>query len=274
MNQNNPDNHLRIVTGDGTEIAVTIHDGSGPHMLMIHGIGSSRRDFANVVPALSEFCQPVTLDLRGHGDSSRPNRGYHYDDYVRDLDQVLDSLNLDLPIVLGHSLGGIITLLWASTHADATRAIIIEDSPLRSGESFASFFDGWLSLNALPEEQVRAWYASENPTWSDAILDQRAQDMVNTCRTAIEELRDLSLSGEGLDTAGDLSAISNPLLFMHGDPETGSMVHPEDLVTFRTQVPQTRIARIASAGHNIHRSHADQWVEHVREFVKGLDARQ
>lgn len=270
MNQKNPYIHRRIATSDGTGIAVTIHDGDGPQILLVHGIGSSSGDFANVIPALSEFCQPIALDLRGHGGSSRPEHGYHYDDYVSDLDQVLESVGLDQPIVLGHSLGGIITLLWASAHPDMARAIIIEDSPLRSGESFASFFDGWLRLNALPEAQVRAWYASENPTWSDAILDQRAHDMVNTCRTAIEELRNLSLSGQGLDTADDLSVISSPLLFVHGEPDAGSMVHPDDLVTFRTQVPRAKIVKIAGAGHNIHRSHADQWVEQVRRFVEKI----
>lgn len=270
MDQKNPYSRRLVVANSDADIAVTMWEGNGPQILLIHGIGSSSGDFANVVPALSEFCQPITLDLRGHGDSSRPNRGYHYDDYIRDLDRVLEELDLEHPIVLGHSLGGIITLLWAGAHPETAQAFIVEDSPLRSGASFASFFDGWLTLNALPEDQVRTWYTGENPSWSDAILNQRAHDMVNTSRTAIEELRDLSLSGQGLDTAGDLSMITVPLLFLHGDPDAGSMVHPDDLVAFDAQVPQAEIVRIAGAGHNIHRSHAEEWMEQVRRFVEGL----
>src|SRR5699024_1409511 len=110
------------------------YTGSGPNVLLIHGIGSSSKDFNPVIAGMTGFCQPISIDLRGHGESFKPAAGYHYEDYIRDLEIVLASLEMNHQIVLGHSLGGIIALMWAAKKPKTPRALIIEDSPLRSGE--------------------------------------------------------------------------------------------------------------------------------------------
>ena len=262
--------HVHFATV-GIEIAIHRYDGSGPEVLLIHGIGSSSGDFNPVIGQMKAFCQPITMDLRGHGASGKPDSGYHYSDYVRDLETVLAALEMDNPIVLGHSLGGIITLMWAAMNPGTPRALIIEDSPLRSGEDFRDAFEGSLQLNALPHEVAKAWYAEKNPHWPEAVLEQRSFDMVNTARAAIEELQAASLSNEGLDTFGELDAITAPLLFLQGDTEAGSMVHPDDLASLKQALPQTQVAMFQGAGHTIHRSHPNEWLESVREFMKTLE---
>lgn len=257
-----------IKTGDeNVSIAVHQHPGIGPKVLLIHGIGSSSGDFNPVISAMGDFCRPVTIDLRGHGASGKPASGYHYSDYIRDLDAVLAELGMTDPIILGHSLGGIITLMWAAMNPTTPRALIIEDSPLRSGDDFKDAFEGWLQLNALPHEVAKAWYADKNPHWPDAVLDQRSFDMVNTARAAIEELQESSLSNEGLDTFAELGAIAAPLLFLQGDSEAGGMVDPDDLATLQESLPQIQIEQFPGAGHTIHRSHPNEWLESVKKFI-------
>ena len=268
-NKQSPDAHLRPV---GIEIAIHRHAGSGPEVLLIHGIGSSSADFNPILAGMSEFSQPVTIDLRGHGASGQPAAGYHYQDYIRDLEIVLDDLEMEAPIVIGHSLGGIITLMWAAMNPDKPRALIIEDSPLRSGEDFREAFDGWLQLNALSHEQAKAWYAEKNPHWPAEIIHQRSFDMVNTARAAIQELQAASLSNEGLDSFEHLSEITAPLLFLQGDEEAGGMVDPEDLVGLQELLPQMQVARFPGAGHTIHRSHPAEWLHKVRGFIRALDS--
>lgn len=254
----------------GIEIAIHRYEGGGPEVLLIHGIGSSSADFNPVIEQMAAFCQPITIDLRGHGASGQPARGYHYQDYIRDLDIVLTDLQMEHPIIIGHSLGGIITMMWAAMNPDRPRALIIEDSPLRSGGDFREAFDGWLMLNALPQEAARAWYESKNPHWSAELLDQRSFDMVNTARAAIEELRETSLSNDGLDSFAKLEVITAPLLFLQGDPEAGSMVMSEDLAALQQLLPQMEVEQFTGAGHTIHRSHPNEWLERIRNFIEGL----
>lgn len=263
----------KYIETDGADISIAVHQypGHGRRVLLIHGIGSSSGDFNPVISAMREFCQPITIDLRGHGASGKPTSGYHYSDYVRDLDTVLAALKLEHPIVLGHSLGGIIALMWAAQNPTTPGALIIEDSPLRSGDDFKDAFEGWLQLNALPHETAKAWYAEKNPHWPAAVLEQRSFDMVNTARAAIEELQAASLSNEGLDTFGELGGIKAPLLFLQGDLEAGSMVHPDDLASLQQTLPQTQVEMFPGAGHTIHRSHPDAWLESVRALVVNLE---
>ena len=259
------------LTPVGIEIAIHRHPGNGPEVLLIHGIGSSSADFNPVITQMGEFCEPVTIDLRGHGASGHPASGYHYRDYIRDLEIVLSDLQMDHPIVLGHSLGGIIALMWAARNPEAPRALIIEDSPLRSGADFKEAFEGWLQLNALSHGVAKAWYADKNPHWPAEIVEQRSFDMVNTAREAILELQAASLSNEGLDSFAGLDRITAPLLFLQGDPEAGSMVVPEDLASLKQVLPQTQIEQYPGAGHTIHRSHPNDWLNSVRGFLQMLE---
>lgn len=252
-------------------IAAHRYSGIGPEVVLIHGIGSSSGDFQPVIQQMGTFCRPITIDLRGHGASGKPASGYHYSDYVADLVLVLDTLNLQRPIVIGHSLGGIITMMWAAMNPNVPRALIIEDSPLRSGEDFREAFDGWLQLNALPLEVAKDWYAEKNPHWPQAVVERRSFDMVNTARAAIEELQTASLSNEGLDSFDQLGRITAPLLFLQGDPGTGSMVNPEDLIALQKLLPHMQQRFFPGAGHTIHRSHPQEWLASIREFIGNLE---
>jgi pimeloyl-ACP methyl ester carboxylesterase len=157
-------------------------------------------------------------------------------------------------------------------HPHAARALIIEDSPLRSGEEFRPAFDGWGTLNAMPFEAVRAYYGSENPHWPGHLVDTRAWDMTRTKAEVIAELREASLANEGLDSRDGLREISAPVLFIHGDRETGSMVHPDDLAALPERLPSVRLARIPGAGHSMHRSHIPEWLTIVSDFMREIMA--
>lgn len=256
------------VDSAGTRLSVSMYEGHGPAMILIHGITSSKAEFDGVIPHLATFCQPITVDLRGHGDSDKPPAGYHYQNYVDDLSAVIDALRLDAPFVLGHSLGGIITMFWAASNPGVARALIIEDAPLRSGEGFRNAFEGWLTLNAMPLVVLQAWYTDQHPTWSESLRTSRAQAMNACSRAAILELMDASMANEGLDSSDTLAKISDPMLFLHGDPNTGSMVHPADIATLPKRIAEVSVHGVEGAGHSIHRSHPDEWLRLVRDFVK------
>lgn len=237
-------------------------------MLLIHGITSSSAEFDEVIPRLVDICRPITFDLRGHGDSDKPASGYHYSDYVSDLSAVVTALGLERPLVLGHSLGGIVTLYWAGSNPGIARELIIEDSPLRSGEGFRKAFDGWLMLNAMPKEVLRAWYAEQHSTWSEALITSRSDAMHVCARAAITELMDASMANQGLDSSDTLAGIAEPVLFLHGDPQTGSMVHPDDIASLPNRIANVSIRGVDGAGHSIHRSHPDEWLQLVRDFIE------
>ena len=250
-----PATHSRpqdLIVNGGVPILARIHPGDGPGLVLIHGITSTGEVWQPVLEELGKQFTPVTIDLRGHGSSGKPTSGYLYDDYIADLDRVLDTLGLDRPLIIGHSLGGLITLWWAARHPDRAPALVIEDSPLRSGEDFRPAFENWLRLNAMPLDELRAAYAAERPTWKPEAIDTRARQMHATTRPVIEELMADSMAHHGVDRLAEIEHVESPVLFIHGDMDTGGMVHPDDLHAFGRRLPDATVRRIPKGGHSLH----------------------
>jgi pimeloyl-ACP methyl ester carboxylesterase len=252
--------HDLVIPGE-VPIHIRIHPGTGPALVLIHGITSSGEVWSPVLDALGDAFTPVTIDLRGHGASGRPETGYLYDDYIDDLDRVLDALGLDRPLIAGHSLGGLVTLWWAARHPRRAPALVIEDSALRSGEVFRPAFEGWLRLNALSLDELRTTYAAERPHWKPEAVDARARQMHQTARPAIEELMADSMANQGVDRLSEIEHIESPVLFIHGDPDTGGMVHPDDVAALERRLPNATARRIPRGRHSMH-------VETPRAFLE------
>jgi pimeloyl-ACP methyl ester carboxylesterase len=261
-------NSCEITVPGNVPIHARIHPGTGPAVVLIHGITSSGEVWLPVLGALGERFTPVTIDLRGHGRSGKPARGYLYDDYIGDLDRVLDALGLTRPLIMGHSLGGLITLWWAARHPDRAAALVIEDSPLRSGEDFRGAFDGWLRLNAMPLDELRAAYAAERPTWNPETVDARARQMHATARPVIEELMADSMANQGVDRLAEIEHVASPVLLIHGNLESGGMVHPEDAAAFARRLPNAAVARMPGGGHSLHTERARAFLALAIPFLE------
>lgn len=259
------DTHVEL---DRHRIAIRTWEGHGPPLLLIHGISSAGSVWHPVIPALAAEFTPIAIDQRGHGDSDKPESGYLYDDYIGDMDGVLDALRIDRPLIIGHSLGGIVTLWWSAKHPGRAAALVIEDSPLHSGHDYMPAFDEWLMLNAMPEEELRAHYAEEYPDWAPELVLERAHLMANTARNVFAELRADSLAHHDADRIAEISGIQSPVLLVHGDVRTGGMVTPEDASAFETRLGNARSVRIVGGGHTLHRERTDDFLAVVLPFLR------
>jgi pimeloyl-ACP methyl ester carboxylesterase len=256
-----------IVPGD-VPIQVTIHPGSGPAVVLIHGITSSGAIWEPILADLGERFAPVAIDLRGHGDSGKPDSGYLYDDYIGDLDRVLEHLGLARPLIVGHSLGGLITLWWAARHPERSPALVIEDSPLHSGEDFRPAFDNWIRLNGMDLPELRQHYASENPSWKPAAVERRARQMHATARQVLTELKADSMTNHDVDRLAEIEHVASPVLLIHGDVETGGMVGQAQAADFGRRLPNATVARIPGASHNLHLSRGREFLAHAMPFLE------
>jgi len=102
--------------------------GEGPDLVLIHGLtGNLAIWHLRIVPELAEHFRVLTYDLRGHGHSDTPSCGYTLDAMAEDLLELLDELELERPLVAGHSYGADIALYHALRQPDRLReAIAIE----------------------------------------------------------------------------------------------------------------------------------------------------
>jgi lipase len=114
--------------------------GSGPDpVVCLHGITAQHRAFNALANQLMGSRGLVGVDLRGRGDSAKPESGYGLDTHAADLIRVLDHLGLENAVILGHSMGGFVALKCALSYPDRVRALALLDG-------------GWPRLRTSPEE--------------------------------------------------------------------------------------------------------------------------
>lgn len=97
--------------------------GSGPPLVLVHGLGGSTALWSKVAPALAEELRVVAYDLRGSGRT--PATGATtLDELVGDLHRLVDRLALAPVLVMGHSIGGSVALAHAAAHPEQVRAVV------------------------------------------------------------------------------------------------------------------------------------------------------
>lgn len=119
------------LTRDGTALAYDLIDGPARPVLLVHGWCCDRRFLA---PQAAHFAAlghtVVSVDLRGHGDSDKPKQPYPMAGFADDLAWICAELGLTRPLVIGHSMGGIIGFDLASRYPDLPGAVVMIDSAI------------------------------------------------------------------------------------------------------------------------------------------------
>jgi pimeloyl-ACP methyl ester carboxylesterase len=120
---------MRITMNDGVGLAVEVV-GDGPGLLLLHGLGGAKEDFADHVPILARDHTVVTFDHRGHGESDNPTdpAAYSLERLVADSLAVADATGLDHFRLLGHSMGGMVARKIAIQESSRVDALVMMDT--------------------------------------------------------------------------------------------------------------------------------------------------
>ena len=128
----------RAVPGDGLTLHARDWGGSGRPVVLLHGLASNARIWDGVASRLAGAgLRVVALDQRGHGASDQPSSGYDFACVVRDLDAALAALELERPVVAGHSWGANVALQLAAGRPGAVAGLALVDGALTGVAAWA-----------------------------------------------------------------------------------------------------------------------------------------
>lgn len=113
--------------GYGIKIQVAVWEGNGKQILCIHGLTANARCWDLMASVLAPHYKVIAMDLRGRGLSDSPPTGYSVEDHCRDILALLDNLALERPVLMGHSLGALISLVFAAYHPQRVDRLILID---------------------------------------------------------------------------------------------------------------------------------------------------
>ena len=124
MSQYSQDKRITI---NGLDFHYRDWGGSGRSLVLLHGLASTCRIWDLVAPILSEDYSVVALDQRGHGESAKPEEGYHFAAVAHDLLGFIRGMGLDRPIIVGHSWGGDVALEFSVAYPSAASGLCFVD---------------------------------------------------------------------------------------------------------------------------------------------------
>jgi pimeloyl-ACP methyl ester carboxylesterase len=116
-----------IIAGDLTFHYVQWGEQGSP-IICPHGLTANAYCFQALADELSSTHRVFAYDLRGRGDSDKPESGYSLSIHTSDLADIIEALELERPIVMGHSLGAMIALYFAAHHPEQLSKLILIDA--------------------------------------------------------------------------------------------------------------------------------------------------
>jgi pimeloyl-ACP methyl ester carboxylesterase len=123
----------RVTVLDGVPVAYRMW-GSSPNgrgIVLVHGGAAHSRWWDHIGPLLTVDRRVIAIDLSGHGDSGR-RESYSFDGWAREILAVAADAGLDAPTVIGHSMGGVVTLRLAALFGSRIEGAVVIDSPVRN----------------------------------------------------------------------------------------------------------------------------------------------
>jgi 3-oxoadipate enol-lactonase len=108
--------------------------GEGQSLVFVHGLGSSTQDWEFQVPGFSKTYQVITFDLRGHGQSDKPEGPYSVKMFAADLSDLLLKVGVEAAHIVGISLGGAVAFQFAIDYPAKTKTLTIVNSAPTLGD--------------------------------------------------------------------------------------------------------------------------------------------
>jgi pimeloyl-ACP methyl ester carboxylesterase len=118
---------MKRLQGDNLKINAAFWKGGSKTILCLHGITANCRSWDLMANALSPEYNIIAIDLRGRGKSDKPEKGYSPDNHIQDIICLMDDLNIEKLILMGHSLGAFISLLFAARYSERVEKLILVD---------------------------------------------------------------------------------------------------------------------------------------------------
>lgn len=118
-----------VAGADGHQIHVLEWSSEGVPLVFVHGFGNTARIWDDAAQLVAPHYRTIAIDQRGHGDSEHdPEHRYAYEDLARDLEAVILALGIERLVLVGHSLGGRTSMVFAERNPERLAGLVIVDT--------------------------------------------------------------------------------------------------------------------------------------------------
>lgn len=244
--------------------------GDGSPLLLIHGLGSSSRDWEMQIEPFAKDYQVITLDLRGHGQSGKPPGPYSIRMFAEDTAALVRRIDILPAHVVGISMGGMVAFELAVHFPQLLRSLTIVNSyPEMRVETLQEHLQVWrrfLILELLGMRGMgrmlggRLFPFPEQSDLRETFVSRWAQ---NNKRAYRESLRAIL----NWDVESRLGEIDCPVLVVASDQD---YVTVEEKRVYTAKIPNAKLVIIEDARHAVTAERPDQFNTVLRDFLTSI----
>jgi 2-succinyl-6-hydroxy-2,4-cyclohexadiene-1-carboxylate synthase len=245
-----------------------------PHLLLLHGFMGSSEVFSHLIEPLSQFCNPVTIDLAGHGKTETPGDHFLFktERQVAQMHTILERFSFENLYAYGYSMGGRLLFQLIAHHQNFFKGALIESShcgiqsekdrkkriksddsrALSILENYSDFVDQWMELPLFE-------YAS----------NQQKKDYSTLMKYQNPKLMAASLRGFGAgvmpSVCEKLQNLRLPLYLVAGrsDPKYVKL-----MTAIAENIENCTLTVVENAGHRVHADQPEKLTQIINSFIK------
>jgi pimeloyl-ACP methyl ester carboxylesterase len=258
-------------------------------ILFLAGLSAARTTWARIVPAVADRYRVLRLDHRGHGDSAHVPGTYTLEHYSADAAAFCEQVAGAPAVLVGHSLGGVVSAHLAQTRPELVRGALLEDPPLyrydpthTTASPVAALFPvARQVLRDLRERQatlddyealVRAAPSLTGAgTLADVLGPKGTVAEARALKDADPEVFTPAIERTALTAVQPHVPLARPVRVLRADPDVGAVFTAEDEARFLSTNPHATVVVVEGASHAIHDEQPDRFRAELLAFLAELD---
>jgi len=262
----------------GISYHVDIHqnDKALPSLVLLHGFMGSGNQFEHLIPELTAFCNPITIDLLGHGETEGAELHYRFStkEQIADLAKLIGE-QLKIPLFLyGYSMGARLSLQLALYRPDLFKGLILESGTF--GIEGETERQARQALDARRSDDIMGNFQGFLKEWANMPLfsSSSAEPELIEKIDEIQKNQDPfwlanSLQGFGTGTMpcvrDRLGELPMPVQLLIGEKDS-KFLHINRQM--EKEITNSELAVVKEAGHRVHLDQPETFVSHLKSFIQ------
>jgi pimeloyl-ACP methyl ester carboxylesterase len=218
---------------------------------------------------LGSYYRTYALDFWGFGESGKKRTSYAVQDFVSLVDQFMEQLGIERAPLVGHSMGGTVSLSVAIQYPHRTRKVVVIGSPVvGSSLSLLLKLFGQRPIAYIVHHnlwglrlgfRILAPFYTRDPRWAEMMDRDISSTTLESFLLSIASLRKT-------DLRPSLHQVQAPVMGMYGDNDI--VVHPKQWQPLKEGLPEAQIERFPKAGHFIMLDEPERFQQVLHEFLE------
>ncbi|MBR4950224.1 MAG: alpha/beta hydrolase [Clostridia bacterium] len=237
--------------------------GEGYNVVLLHGWGASIESFRPVIDALSRDYRVICPDLPGFGKSDEPKNPFSTEDYAEFVIEFLKALQIENPVLVGHSHGGRISLCLMGKYLfPVKKAILIDSAGIKPRRTLKYYFRTYKYKLGKKILSCPLYFKYTKPIYDKYISNAGSEDYRNSSPLM---KRTMSIV-VNQDFSSYMKNIKTPTLLIWGDKDTATPL--KDGQKMEKLIPDSGLVIFNGAGHFSYLDCFGRFISVLYEFLK------